>query len=339
MRPAHLKLAVRRAIRLRTPLMVHGSPGIGKSQIIDQAAQEEGYEHIIDLRLSQLDQVDLRGVPSVDDGITVWNQPEFLPRKPRTLLKLDELNSANPGVMAAAYELILDRRVGNYKLPDDCAIIAAGNLITDHAMVNVMPTALRNRMAHVTLESNLDDWVEWAIKHGNIHPSILAFLRFRPSLLNEFEGRSEEAKAKQRNLRDATAFATQRAWAMLSRFLHDGIEPELEHETCSGIIGDAASAEFVGFLRCYRDLPDMNEILQTPKQAPVPTEPASLYAVTTALAAHMTTANMPKAMLYLKRLPLEFQTLGLRDAAMRDPHLVCTPEFIEWTTTNASLVS
>jgi adenylate kinase len=373
MRPTLLKNAVKRALRLKVPLMIHGSPGIGKSEIVDQARKELGFEHMIDLRLSQLDQVDLRGVPSVvrkmfpihigaeeitaakgkgkkaeaaapaleEIGITEWNPPEFLPRLPKTVLFLDEINSASAGVMAAAYELILNRRVGKYHLPEDCALICAGNLATDFAMVNAMPSALKNRMSHVTLEVNNDDWCEWAIQQGGIHESIISFLRFRPGMLNEFDqgNKTKEAKNKARNMREATAFATPRTWALMSRYVHDGVEPDLEYETYCGIVGEAAAAEFTGFQKYYRQLPNLDQVLMNPKTAKVPEEPATLYALSTGLAARATPDNMERVVQYIERIPKEFQVLTIRDCTLRNQENAYSTAFNKWSVANADLIS
>lgn len=362
MRPTQLKVAIKRAIRLRRPVMIHGSPGIGKSDIVDQARKELNYDHLIDLRLSQLDQVDLRGVPSVvkmqvpnpaytgaktskepatiEQSITTWNPPEFLPSLPKTVLFLDEINSASPGVMAAAYELILNRRVGKHTLPPDCAIVCAGNLATDFAMVNAMPSALKNRMTHLTLDVNNDDWCEWAIGAG-IHESVIAFLRFRPALLNEFDqgNKTKEAKGKARNMREATAFATPRTWQIMSEFVADGIETDIEYETYIGIIGEAAAAEFTGFQKYYRSLPNLDQVLMNPKTAKVPSEPATLYALSTGLAARATPDNMERVIQYIERIPKEFQVLTVRDCTLRNQDNAFTQAFNNWSVANADLIS
>lgn len=342
MRPQQLSLAVQRAIKLRKPLMIHGSPGIGKSEIVDQAREAAGYEHLVDLRMSQIDQVDLRGVPSVDakKSVTKWNPPDFLPSLPKTVLFLDEINSASAGVMAAAYELILDRRVGNYRLPDDCAIIAAGNLMTDFAMVNQMPSALKSRMTHIELEVNLEDWVQWALTRGKVHESVIGFLRFRPSMLFEFDqgNKTKEAKNKARNMREARAFATPRTWKLMSDFVTDGIEPEIEYETYCGIVGEAAAAEFTAFQKHYRSLPNLDQVLMNPKSAPVPTEPATLYALSTGLAARATPENMDHVIQYVERLGKEFQVLTIRDAGHRNPDNTYTKAFDDWSCKNIDLI-
>lgn len=341
MRPSQLNARIKLAFAADQPLMIHGSPGIGKSDIVAQAANEAGYEHVEDLRLSQLDQVDLRGVPSVKDGITVWNPPEFLNLPPKSVLFLDELNSAPAGVMAAAYQLVLNRRIGNLRLPHDTRIIAAGNLSTDFSMVNQMPAALKNRMGHCTLEVNNDDWCEWALTKGNIHESILSFLRFRPSMLNEFDQqqKSKEAKQKARNMREATAFATPRTWEAMSKYAHIGVNAEIEYDTYVGIVGEAAAAEFTGFQKYYRSLPNLDHVLMNPKTAPIPTEPATLYALSTGLALRATPDNMERVLQYIDRIGKEFQVLTIRDATIRNAENAYTKAFTTWSVKNADLIA
>lgn len=353
MRPNQLKTAITLAFKANRPLMIHGSPGIGKSEIVEQVAKAEGYEHVEDLRLSQLDQVDLRGVPSVvyeydakgkvipGSGMTTWNPPEFLKLPPKSVLFLDEINSAAPGVQAAAYQLVLNRRIGNLVLPDDCRIVCAGNLSTDFALVNPMPSALKNRMTHATLDVNNDDWNEWAITEGNVHESILAFLRFRPALLNEFSNgqRSKEAKQKAKNMREATAFATPRTWQMMSDYQHIGVDPSIEYELYSGIVGEGAAAEFVGFQKYYRSLPNIDALLMNPKTAPVPTEPATLYALATALASRATPDNFERVIQYVDRIPKEFAVLTVRDSTLRDQKNGYTKAFNVWSSKNVDLIA
>ena len=204
MRPSQVTQALEYLIKAKQPVMLHGSPGVGKSQVVKQVADKLGIE-MIDLRLSQLDPVDLRGVPSVDKtkvgktevGKTNWNVPSFLPTEGKGILFLDEINSAAQATQAAAYQLVLDRKLGDYELPDGWAMVAAGNRSTDRAIVNAMSTALKNRFTHLNYEVNNEDWCEWALTH-NIAIEVLGFIRFRPMLLNEFEQRNETKEEKER---------------------------------------------------------------------------------------------------------------------------------------------
>jgi hypothetical protein len=340
MRPSQVAKALKTLIAAHQPVMIHGSPGIGKSEVVRQVADELGRQ-MIDLRLSQLDPVDLRGVPAVDikKHETSWNPPDFLPREGTGILLLDEINSAAQATQAAAYQLVLDRRLGDYVVPDGWDIIAAGNRASDRAIVNQMSTALKNRFAHINYDVNNDDWCEWAIK-SNIAVEILGFIRFRPMLLNEFEanGNSKDEKARLQRLKDAQAFATPRSWYFLHRALAQKPDPEIEYELYSGIVGEAAAAEFMGYLKYYRDLPNLDHILMDPTKAKVPTEMATLYALSTGLATKATQDNMERVVKYTLRMPAEFQVLLMKDALMRDSSLTNCSAFNQWAVKNVDIM-
>lgn len=341
MRPSQAKAALKIFVEIKRPAMLHGSPGIGKSDVVRSLAKELGIG-LIDVRLSQLDSVDLRGVPSVDTTthITKWNAPEFLPRDGSGILFLDEINSAPTSVQAAAYQLLLDRKLGEYELPDGWTILAAGNRASDKAIVNQMSTALKNRLAHINYEVNNDDWCEWAIQSG-IHESVIGFVRFRPHLLNEFEQRnqSKEERDRMNKIKDTQAFATPRTWQFLSQTLDHGVPSDIEFEIYSGIVGEAAAGEFMGFLKYYRNLPNIDLILANPGKAEVPTEPAVLYALSTAIAARANKDNMEVVVEYALRMPVEFQTLLIKDAALRDNSVTYTKAFTKWAVKNGQFMT
>ena len=340
MRPSQISLALDLLLNARQPVMVHGSPGVGKSDIVRQLAKKRGVD-LIDVRLSQLDPVDLRGVPSVDlkQRITTWNTPDFLPTGGKGILFLDEINSAAQATQAASYQLILDRRLGNYTLPDGWDIIAAGNRATDRAIVNQMSTALRNRFAHLEYEVNNDDWCQWALG-ADIETAVLGFIRFRPMLLNEFEQRADTKAERERmaRLKDARAFATPRSWEFLSRAVAQKPDPTVEHELYSGIVGEAAAVEFAGYLKYYRDLPNLDQLLLNPKGAPVPTQPATLYALATGLAHRASEDNFNRVVEYALRMPPEFQVLLMKDAVARQDQLANDRAFVEWSVKNAHIM-
>lgn len=338
MRPQQTYQALKNLINAKQPVMLHGSPGVGKSQIVKQLASELGFQ-LIDLRLSQLDPVDLRGVPSVTGGKTSWNVPSFFPIKGQGILFLDEINSAAQATQAAAYQLVLDRKLGDYKLPEGWTIIAAGNRTTDRAIVNQMSTALKNRFTHINFEVHTDDWCRWALNSG-ISPIVLGFIRFRPTLLNEFEqrGNSKEEKQRIQQLKDAQAFATPRSWEFLSNVLEQQPDPEIEYELYSGIVGEGAAAEFMGYLKYYRNLPNLDALLLNPKKAEVPTEPAVLYALATGLAAKATPDNFERVLEYADRIPAEFQVLLVKDAVTRNCELTNEKAFTQWALKNSDVL-
>ena len=340
MRPSQIVEAINLCIEANQPVMLHGSPGVGKSAVVRQVAAQRGIE-LIDLRLSQLDSVDLRGVPSVDTKkrITSWNTPNFLPTDGKGILFLDEINSAAQATQAAAYQLVLDRKLGDYVLPPGWVIIAAGNRSTDRAIVNQMSTALKNRFVHINYEVNVDDWCDWALRN-DIAIEVLGFIRFRPMLLNEFEQRndSKEERDRVQRLKDAQAFATPRSWEFLSKVVQQKPSADIEYELYTGIVGEGAAAEFMGYLKYYRDLPNLDALLMNPGAAKVPEEPATLYALATGLATKATQDNMERVVKYALRLPAEFQVLLMKDAITRDNELTQTKAFNDWAIKNADVM-
>ena len=308
MRPSEVVTMLKLAFQSQVPIMMWGSPGIGKSDMVRQVAEELDMQ-VEDVRMSQLSSVDLRGIPSVVDGTTVWNTPDFLPKDPqsRGVLFLDELVSAKSDVMAAGYQLVLDRQLGNYKLPDGWVVCAAGNRIQDRGLTNQMPTPLKNRFMHIDVEVNTDDWCAWALVN-EIDTNVLAFIRYRPTLLNEFDVGDDEKRKKEAasRMKDANAFATPRSWSFLNRLLQVKVPSEIEYAAYSAVVGEGPAAEFIAFLKYARSMPSLESILMNPKTAEVPSEPATKYAVATGLATKATPSNFERIVEYLNRMPVEF---------------------------------
>ncbi len=329
MTPSQIVSSLRTLLAIRQPVFLWGAPGVGKSQVVAQTAQSLGYA-FKDIRAILLDPVDLRGIPRItNDGATQWCPPSFLPGPgdaAQGVLFLDELNAAPPLVQAACYQLILDRRIGEYQLPDEWVIIAAGNRESDRAVTHRMPTALSNRMVHLDFEVSADDWQHWALGAG-VREEVRAFLRFRPKLLHDFDPHSA-----------SRAFASPRSWSFVSAILDACPEKNVEYDLFRGAVGDGAAAEFMGFLQIWRSLPSVDGILETPLEAPVPPDPAALYAISEALGARAKWENMPAVTTYLERLPVEFAILCMRQAVCRDQGLVESPAFAEWAQNHADVL-
>jgi hypothetical protein len=303
------------------PLFIHGSPGIGKSYIVNDIAKLKGLD-IIDIRLSQLDAVDLRGIPTVNGEITKWLPPEFLPRDEKScgILFLDELNSAPLSVQAAIYQLVLDRKIGEYTLPSGWRIVCAGNRIDDKGIVFKLPSPLINRMVHLVLEAKYDDFKEWAIKHS-IHPYVIGFLGFRPDLL------SSEVPA---NSETNPAFCTPRAWEMLSRAISSVEKIETIAPIIYGSVGYGAGIEFVSFIKVYKNLPDVDAILRG-DSIDVPDEPSALYALCSAIVEKFSTQEEAKNLFaYSKNLPVEFCVMLIKDLIIKDESIAEVDGFDEW---------
>ena len=340
MRPSQAYAVLKTALNANLAVMLWGSPGIGKSDIVNQLAADTERD-IRDIRISQLDSVDLRGIPSVVDRITYWNPPSFLPRDPnsRGILFLDEINSGSQGTMAAAYQLVLDHKLGEYTLPPGWVVFAAGNRIQDRSIVNAMPAALRNRFIHIEMEAHLDDWCVWALNHG-VHVDVLGFVRWRPTLLNEFDvgkdsTRNREASQK---LKDANAFASPRSWHFLSKLINIGIPADVEYETYGSVVGEGAAAEFIAYKKYASQMPNLDALLIDPKKAPIPEEPATLYATVTGLAARATKDNFERIVTYTDRLEPEFGIMCVKDAITRNDKICETKAFHAWATRNSSVI-
>lgn len=341
MRPSAVSKTLNYLIDAQQPGMLWGPPGVGKSSVIRQVATARGIG-LIDLRLSQLDAVDLRGIPSVlATGKTHWNQPTFLPTEGEGILFLDEINLGAPSVMAAGYQLVLDRKLGDYELPPGWIVLAAGNRTQDRTNVQQMSTALKNRFVHIDYEVNLDDWCDWALRNG-VHVSVLSFIRFRPTMLNMFDaplkGDDADKRRQAQAMKDANAFATPRSWEFMSKMVTQQPDPEVEYDLFCGTVGEGAAAEFMGYLKYYRDLPNLDALLMNPSKTNVPSEPATLYALSTGLAAKATDDNFDRVVQYALRMPQEFQVLLMKDAVTRSESLTNTKAFNEWTVKNSNVL-
>jgi hypothetical protein len=263
---AYLRTLVTSNVQLST--MIWGAPGIGKSSIVAQVADESGLA-LVDLRLSQLAPTDLRGLPvpqALQDGtgIARWYPPEFLPRGGRGILFLDELNMAPPSMQGVAQQLILDRRVGSYQVPEGWFVWAAGNRKEDRASVFDMPAPLGNRFVHLDVAVDLESFKAYAIPQ-QVDERIIAFLSFRPDLLHRVDpGRP--------------AWPSPRSWCMADRLMRAGLHAD-------GALGHAAWGEFGAFLRLYEAIPDLDSILRTGGNAiDCPTDLSSKYATVIGLA-------------------------------------------------------
>jgi hypothetical protein len=331
MKPSMLYEALLALIGERVPLHVWGACGVGKSQIVSQVADNLDYD-FLDIRAVQLDPIDLRGLPRITADSTEWVPPKFLPTNGKGILFLDELTAAPQMTQAGCYQLVLDRRLGEYKLPDGWVVIAAGNPASERGVHFSMPRPLRNRFVHLDLEPDLTDWCRWALRSG-VRSEIIAFLRFKTALLHDADATP-----------DQNAWPTPRSWEMASNVLkglsarNGAASAEIEAQMLEGTIGPGATAEFVGFLRLFRQLPSIDEILLNPETAPLPDEPSAQIAIATALGRAMSDQSVAKGAKYLDRMPTEMRVLAMRDASARDRAITHTPEFIRFGVEHAEVI-
>ncbi len=322
-----------------TPVMLWGPPGVGKSQMVAQVAESHGVP-VIDVRLSQMEPTDLRGIPFRSGDVVEWAVPALLPDETRHgatgILFLDEITSAAPTVSAAAYQLILDRRLGEYRVPPGWAIFAAGNRQGDRGVTYSMPAPLANRFSHFEVETHLDDWVGWAHAH-HIDERIIAFLRFRPELLFDFDPKH-----------NPVAFPSPRSWEFAHRALQKfGNDAHLLLGALQACVGPAAGVETKAFIDNLGNLPDLDAILRG-ESAPVPTETDLQYAVASALVARALRATdgpegtkvLGHILDYAQRFPNREMGVMLVSDMQRaiGERLFATPQFATWAKSVADVM-
>ena len=241
LRPSELAATLALLVEARQPTLVWGPPGTAKSMIARQVAADAGRQYV-DVRALLLDPVDLRGIPWRDGADrTRWAPPAFLPPTDdpgRWLINLEELPSAVQMVQAALYQLVLDRKVGEYELPEGASLIACGNRESDRGVVHRMPTPLASRFVHLEIRVDAQDWLAWGAANG-IAPEVLFYIQMRPDMLHLFYPQSREK-----------AFCCPRTWEMASNIVNRraGLDPSVERALFRGTVGEAAAVEFSALL-------------------------------------------------------------------------------------------
>ena len=271
MRASEITESLSAMVKQKIPAFLWGAPGIGKSSIVRQIASEAGIG-FVDLRLSLMDPTDLKGIPFYDKEAhtALWAPPAFLPRDGSGILFLDELNTAPPAVQASAYQLILDRRVGEYELPKGWAIVAAGNRESDRGVVYRMSAPLANRFVHLEMEVSVDDWRDWAYMAG-LDERVIAFIGYKNEELFTFDPALNEK-----------SFATPRSWEFVHNILQSGMGEHLLLDAIGGAIGRERAVEFLSFAKVMHRLPDLDAILKEGRGA-YPDEVSVLYALSAGL--------------------------------------------------------
>lgn len=326
-----------------------GSPGIGKSDIIKQVAKTLDLK-IIDIRLAQADPTDLAGFPVRNpetnrmeyapldtiplEGDTIPINPETNKQYQGFLIVFEEITSAPPAVQAASYKIILDRLVNQTPIHPSVAIVAAGNLETDRAIVVKMSTALKSRFAHLQLETNLDEWLEEFAFPSNIDSDIISFLRYKPDLLHHFDPDSAE-----------DTFPCPRTWEFVDKFIKSAEKPlfsKPHHLLCvAGMVGQGAAFEFKNAKELFDNCPSMDEIVKHPDTAKIPEELSQLYSISTLLSSSATEENLVPIMTYIDRIPLkyiEYRVLTVQDILKRKPELEGNQALTQWMLTNAKIL-
>ena len=340
---------IRNRIPLKTmpAVMLWGPPGVGKSQAVRQIAAEieskTGRHAVVtDVRLLLFNPIDLRGIPTAnaDKTLAIWLKPQIFQMDPSpsvvNILFLDEISAAPQSVQAAAYQITLDRVVGEHKLPDNCIVIAAGNRITDKSVAFKMPKALANRLMHIEVEGSFAAWRAWAVRSG-INEKVIGFLSFKQDYLMKFKPESEEL-----------AFPTPRSWEMVSNVLN-AVSPDVDkmYNLIAGIVGTGVAVEFRTWAKVYSELPKIEDIFLG-KNPPLPRSSDAMYALCSAMTAyaraHKTDMRKIAASIaYADKMPPDFSAVLLRDYMYIEKDykkkLMAVPEFSRWLSTKGKLLN
>ena len=272
--------ALTAAFHIKRPVFLWGPMGVGKSDIVNQIATDMGGT-VIDLRMSQIEATDLRGIPYFNRDVNKmdWAPPielpdaEFAKQFPIVVLFLDEMNSATPNVQAAGYQLILNRRIGKYTLPDNVVIVAAGNRDSDKGVTYRMPMPLANRFVHLEMRVDFNSWEQWATKN-NVHPDVVGYLSFSKNDLFDFVATSS-----------SKAFATPRTWAFVSDMLNSNanMSDSTLRNLVAGAIGDGLAIKFMAHRKLCKDVPNPSDILAGTVTGLNTKEISVMYSLTTSL--------------------------------------------------------
>jgi len=324
MRASEVTKALEALVTQKVPTFLWGAPGIGKSSIVKSIAKERGIG-FIDLRLALMDPTDLKGIPFYDkeSHSALWAPPAFLPREGEGILFLDELNSAAPAVQSSAYQLILDRAIGEYKLPDGWAIVAAGNRESDRGVTYKMPAPLANRFVHFELEVSVEDWRSWAYGAG-MDARIIAYITYKNEHLFTFDAKKQQK-----------SFATPRSWEYVHNILESGIEASLLLDVIAGAVGREVAVSFLSFIKVMERLPDIAAITSGAVRE-YPSEIDVLYALSSGVVSHYLQnpddEKLKNILTYTLGLQGEFAVLIVQDLqreGVKMEHLAAFKKWVE----------
>ena len=283
------RIALQQCFKTKRPVFLWGPPGIGKSELVASMA-EEMQGHMIDLRLGQMDPTDIRGIPFYNKEANVmdWAPPIELPTEelasqyPVIVLFLDEMNSAAPSVQSAAYQLILNRRVGKYKLPDNVVMVAAGNREGDKGVTYKMPSPLANRFVHLEMRPDFDAWQRWAVQN-NIHKDVVGYVSFAKQDLFDFDPKSS-----------SRAFATPRSWTFVSQLLESDLPTNIETDLVAGTVGDGTAVKFMAHRKVAGQMPNPRDILDGKVRELKVKEISAMYSLTVSMCYELKDLNSKK---------------------------------------------
>jgi hypothetical protein len=321
MRATLMKETVKALFPQQRTLCIEGSPGGGKTTIVHEVADDLGVEcRELHMPTMLVEDFGILYPDKEDSDNLTYRLPEWFPQEGKApdkgILLFDDRNQAGADLQKVLANICQARTLHGHKLPDGWQVISTGNRQKDRAGANRVLSHLRNRETVVDLDTHLDDWSAWAIEHG-VKTEVVSLIRFRPNLLHDFDPQREQN-------------ATPRSWVDGVSDVLGTVPPEAEYECFKGAVGEGAAAEFVGFIRIYRKLPNPDAILLNPTTASVPSDPATLYALSGAIAERATEDNFNRVCTYAERMPPEFSVLSISYAARKKPELASTKAFTDW---------
>ena len=305
---------------------IKGPPGNGKTAIVRQFADANNME-LIHIHAPLTDLLDIKGVISTKEDkaqflpLSIWPEETDDP----VVVLIDELPQCVPAIQNAFSQLLIDKQMGDIRLPENSIVIATGNRREDKAATNNMPSHVTNRVLHIEVDRNSEDFFTYATRN-RFDPSITAFLRFKPDCVYTFDARNTQ-----------DPYATYRSWEFVDKVLKSGPNEGLLPEILRGLIGEAAR-EFTAYRRLCADLPDIPHLLRHPDQFVVPSNPGLLYAIATALAANVNKDTIASFFELIHQLPTEFSVLSVRDARTTLPTIEKHKEFGIWAKANLDII-
>ena len=304
---SHLPRLIGKHFETKVPMFLWSPPGCGKTAFIEQYCKGNGIK-LFGMRLAQFDTVDVRGIPfRADDGRTYYAPPGSLPAEDGSdgdcIIFLDEYMQARPDVAAVAGQLVNERRLGDYRLPDNCLVMAASNRASDRAASGRMPSQIANRFAHYELVPVPTEWCDWATSNG-VDERVISFIRFRPELIYQFDPKAT-----------APAYPTLRTWEKVSTMIKGEASDDTEYmrQASYSLVGEGAASEFVGFLMALDNLPDIDAIIADPDNHDDPERPDLRFAVAAALARRADDTNVESIWRFMLKLPADWQVLWSKD--------------------------
>lgn len=319
MRATTLKATLKSLFPIQRTVCIEGSPGGGKTTIVQEVATELGIP-CIERHMPTMLVEDFGILFPKESGGLEYKLPDWFPVKGKApeqgILLFDDRNQANADLQKVLANICQARTLHGVEMPDGWQVISTGNRQSDRAGANRVLSHLRNRETVLELETHLDDWSSWAIDNG-VKSEVVSFIRFRPALLHDFDAQRDQN-------------ATPRSWVEGVSDVLGTVPAEAEYECFKGAVGEGAAAEFVGFMRIFRKLPNPDAILMNPTTSDVPSDPATLYALSGALANRASESNFERVCTYSERMPPEFSVLTVSYAARKNPDLANTQAFTKW---------